>query len=321
MPKSKMDSLTSLDLASLELALIVLEHGSFRGAAASLDVRPSVISRRIQTLEDAIGVSLFQRQTQGSQPTRAGAEILASGRKIIEQSRNLLRIAQQRGTASAGSLCVGVVASIAGGKCRRLLKSFLTDHPEVDLELVEGSSRDHIAAVRALRMDASFVVGDPPALDCQVDALWSEQIMVVLPSEHALAGKNRISMADLAEERFVVSEVDPGPEVQDYVIARLARLGHHPLVDVSAVQREGLMALVGLGRGVSLVCSAEAEVTYPDVVFRPLEEETIPFNVVWSTANDNPVLRRFLSLARVLARRDRPSTITPQDDAPYVEQQ
>ena len=75
------------------------------------------------------------------------------------------------------------------------------------------------------------------------------------------------------------AQPDPGPEVQDYVIQRLARLGHHPLVNVSAVQREGLMALVGLGQGVSLVCAAEAEVTYPDVVFRPLEKK--PCRSTW----------------------------------------
>jgi hypothetical protein len=52
-----------------------------------------------------------------------------------------------------------------------------------------------------------------------------------------------------------------------------------------------------------LVGTAEAAVTYPGVVFRPLEGETLPFSAVWTDNNDNPALRRFLSLARVLMRK------------------
>ena len=69
-----------------------------------------------------------------------------------------------------------------------------------------------------------------------------------------------------------------------------------------AVRREGLLALVGLGLGVTLVGAAEATVTYPKVVFRPLGTEMMSFSAVWSASNDNPVLRRFLSLARVQTR-------------------
>lgn len=74
-----------IDLKSLEHALLVLDHGSFRKAAESLGVRPSVVSRRVRTLEDAIGVSLFQRQSQGAQPTLAGGKILGRGRVILDE--------------------------------------------------------------------------------------------------------------------------------------------------------------------------------------------------------------------------------------------
>ena len=63
------------------------------------------------------------------------------------------------------------------------------------------------------------------------------------------------------------------------------------------------MALVGLRRGVTLVCEAGAEVVYPGVVFRPLVGEMVPLNVVWSRQNDNGLLTSFLSLARAQTRQ------------------
>jgi len=95
-----------------------------------------------------------------------------------------------------------------------------------------------------------------------------------------------------------VSRVDPGPEIQDYIVRGLADLGRHPVVEQMAVQRETLLALVGIGQGLSLVGEAEAGVTYPGVVFRPLDHEEIPFSLVWSSQNDNPAFRRFLIAAR-----------------------
>lgn len=72
-----------------------------------------------------------------------------------------------------------------------------------------------------------------------------------------------------------------------------------------SVQRETLLALVGFGQGLSLVGDAEGGVTYPGVVFRPLDSQEIPFSLVWSTQNDNPAFRRFLSAARMQAAERR----------------
>ena len=217
---------------------------------------------------------------------------------IVDELDDLTRLARLSSTGSEGALCVGVVSSIAGGTARELLRGFLAMHSKVDLQIVDGSPRDHVAAVRDLKMDATFVVGNPPAAGCVVEPLWSEPILVALGSDHWLAASEIIAWSQLVSERFIVSKTDPGPEIHDYVVKQLSALGTHPIVDPRPVRRDGLMALVGLGRGVSLVGAAEAGVTYPGVVFRPLLGEMLPFSAVWSERNDNPVLRRFLSISR-----------------------
>jgi hypothetical protein len=63
------------------------------------------------------------------------------------------------------------------------------------------------------------------------------------------------------------------------------------------------MHLVALGFGISITNEAATATRFPEVVFRPIAtaEDVLPFSAVWSPANDNPVLRRFLSLARRLS--------------------
>ena len=292
-----------LDLDDLRIALLVQEHGSFRAASSVLQVRPSVVSRRIRNLEDLIGVGLFQRRSQGVVLTTAGRRILTQASAIMADVNTLLQTATLSGSASEGRISIGLVASIAGGTARELLTSFIAAHSGVALDLVEGFSHDHIAAVRALRMDVALVVDSPPAPGCVVEPLWAEPIYVALSATSALAGIEALSWEDLASELFIVSNMGPGPDIQDIVMQHLTGLGRRPAVEPRRVQRGGLLGLVSLGIGISLVGTADIAVTYPDVVFRPLLGEVLPFSAVWAENNDNPVLRRFLSLARQQMRR------------------
>ncbi|MEC5413345.1 LysR substrate-binding domain-containing protein, partial [Aurantimonas sp. C2-4-R8] len=116
--------------------------------------------------------------------------------------------------------------------------------------------------------------------------------------------RREIAWADLYERRFIVSKSDPGPEIHDYLVKHLARLGHHPSVEYCAVGRDNLMHLVSLGKGLTLTSEATTGTTFPSVVYRTLSGEELPFCAIWSPMNDNPALRRLLSLARVMARRN-----------------
>jgi len=211
------------------------------------------------------------------------------------------------GRGEEGRLRFGIVASVASGFSRHLLTSFTAARPEIELEVFEGSQTENATAVRMLTIDFALVAGMPLSPGCEIEELWRERIFVALPAAHALAGGREIVWDELVQERFIVSRVDPGPEIQDYIIRGLADLGRHPDVAQIPVQRETLLALVGLGQGLSLVGEAEAGVTYPGVVFRPLDHEELPFSIVWSVQNDNPVFRRFLAASRLLATERRAS--------------
>ena len=292
----------SLDLNDLRIALLVQDHGSFRAASSILQVRPSVVSRRIRHLEDYIGVGLFQRRSRGVILTIAGRRILMQASAIMADVQSLVQTASLAGSGNEGQICIGLVSSIAGGSARELLTSFMAAHSGVTLNLVDGLSQDHIAAVRGLRMDVALVVDSPAAPGCVVEPLWAEPIYVAVSANSALAELGELQWDHIASELFIVSITGHGTDIQDIVMQHLTGTRRRPAVERRPVQRGGLLGLVSLGVGISLVGMAEAAVTYPDVVFRPLHGEMLPFSAVWADNNDNPVLRRFLSLARLQMR-------------------
>ena len=63
------------------------------------------------------------------------------------------------------------------------------------------------------------------------------------------------------------------------------------------------MTLVAIGRGLTVTSEATTAAHVPGICYRPIVGEVLPFSGVWSPKNDNPALRRFVSMAKVLARR------------------
>jgi DNA-binding transcriptional LysR family regulator len=295
----------SINFASIEQALLVAEHLSFRQAASALGIRQSAVSRRVRSLEDMLGVSLFERYHAGVRVTAAGAQFLEQARRALYQLEYAIKTAGAAGRGANGRLSIGIFSSIAAGFVRELMRAYVRDHPDVTVQILEGAAGEHVALIRKRRLDVAFVRGVPVVPDCEVSQFWMERMFVALPHGHALCAKGEIGWELLRDEKFILRQTEPGPQIHDYVISRLADLGYYPRVQRFDVGRDTLMHLVALGLGVSFASQSATAASFPEVVFRPIagDAELLPFSAVWSPSNDNPAFRRFLSLARVLAAK------------------
>jgi len=290
-------------LISISQALVVAEHLSFSRAARILGVRQSAVSRRVQELEDKLGVSLFEREVGGVRLTEAGRRFLERSRSALAEIDYAVKAAASAGRGAEGSLRIGVVSSLSAGFVRELLDAYRDSHRAIAMDFVEGSASEHIAWITERQLDIAFVTGTPQASHCDALALWKARVFVALPQRHVLAEESEIRWDALKDEHFIVSRGAPGPEIHDYIVHRLAELGRSPSVERYRVDRETLMVLVGLNFGVSLISEAGTGARYPDVVFRPIatSADILPYSAVWLPGNDNPALRRLLSLARSLS--------------------
>ena len=298
----------TVELLDLKYLLAGAEALNLTAAASALGVTVSTLSRRIKGLENELGVSMFERHRGGVRLTFAGTRFVGHARNILIESNLAIQTARNMGAGSEGKLRLGIVASISGGFVRHLLRAWIDAHPRVHLDLVEAGPSEHLNALVDRVLDLAILTGMPAATGCDSAQLWDEQILVALPATHRLASGAAIDWPLLHRERFIVSREPPGPEIHDYVVRNLSDLGRRPRVDYMEVAREGLMSSVGLGLGISLVCSSEAAVAYPDVVVRPLSGARLPFSVIWRAEHDNPAMRRFISLARTMSARHQRDT-------------
>ncbi|MEO8834309.1 MAG: LysR family substrate-binding domain-containing protein [Bradyrhizobium sp.] len=199
-----------------------------------------------------------------------------------------------------GRLRVGLYSSIAAGFLAELLGQFRERHPAVDLQIIEGRARDTIREVRDAQLDVAFVVGVPPAGYCYSKLLWTEVLLVALPTGHPLAGTESVMWSKLASENFLTRSGGAGPQVHDHIVLRLAGNWSQPQIRRFDVAHDTLIAMVAQGYGITLTSDAAAQVCFPGVVFRPIldEPEPITFSALWSPHNRSQALLNLLALAQ-----------------------
>jgi len=307
----KMQTL-DIELRHLRYFLASAEHGSFRRAAAAIGIQESAVSRRVRDLEDRLGAALFNRHSGGVRLTFAGQRFLRRAYQIVRAVGEGAEDVAAIGRCEHGRVRIGIYSSIASGFLAELLRSYGQRHDKVRIDLLDGNAAEHLTAVRQLRLDVAFLTGTRGCLDCEREALWSEQVFVAMPADHALAACQELAWQDLADQTFIVCEVAPGQEIHDHLMRCLADLGRHPEIEVQHIGRDNLIPFVALGRGLTLVSEAMTAAQLP--AYRPITGEVLPFSAVWSPRNDNPAFRRFLSTAKTMAAMRKTNIVTKTCD-------
>jgi DNA-binding transcriptional LysR family regulator len=257
----------------------------------------------VRALEDELGVALFERHPNGVRLTTAGERFLGGARRALSDLEHAVMNAAAAGRGVEGSIRIGVFPAKFDGFVGDLLEDFCTSHPLVTLDFIEDAPREHIARVLDRRIDITFI-GSPsstPGVDAEI--MWAERALVAISADHPLAGCEGVDWNVLKDETFVFGRGAADIGLYQLGAERLGRFGRKSSISYQDVSQDSVMQLVKHGLGLSLVSDASGKSRYPGVVFRPLigEEVQILYSAVWLPGNDNPALRRFLSLARARA--------------------
>lgn len=300
-----------VELRHLRYFVAAAEYGSFRKAAAAVGVQQSALSRRIRDLEHQLGATLFHRHTAGVSLTFAGQRFLRRAQQILRSVDDGMLDVAAIGRSEHGHIRIGIYSSIASGFLAELLRRYADQYPKVQIDMFDDNPAEHVARIRQLKLDAAFVTGEREWPECERVSLWSERVFIVLPEDHCLVDRDEVGWHQLAKEKFIVNEAPPGQEIHDYLVQRLAALGHHPEIRVQHVGRENLLPLVALNRGLTVVSEAMTAAQFPGISYRPVADEVLPFSALWSPKNSNPALIHLLKLARSMARPNASGVVTP----------
>ncbi|MGC9381932.1 LysR family transcriptional regulator [Streptomyces sp. MH13] len=285
-----------LELRHLRYLIAVAEAGSITRAAQRLMMTQPALSRAIKALERTVGVPLFVRRSHATELTVAGGALLSEAYELVGRSQAALERA--RGMRSGAEtltvtapLCDVVAVTAAS-------RSFEADRPGVRVNVVPREWLSPLHELRAGAADVSFLRDRHDRDGLTVDRLTREPRKVLLPADHPLAARERLTLSDLWDEP-VTHWAGMSPEEADHwtgadTDGRPRR--HGPLVRNAT----DVLAAVALGRAVAFVHgSTLPDTELPGLRVRPvdgLSQSRLEIGV--PARNAHPVAEEFVEHAR-----------------------
>ncbi len=291
--------MSPLEIKHLRCFLATADAPSFRAAADRLSMQISVVSRTIATLEDELGVSLFERGARGVRLTDVGHVFRTDARRILADLNRARETAQAVAIGVSGRLRLAVCEDATTPIFARMLGWFRRAVPDVALDLFEMPSALQSTALSRGEIDAGLLLPPVPMDGIELEELWRDPWAVALPQDHPLASSVTITVSALAQHDFITAHPEFGPGCHHQAQALFAAAGVQPRIVAHALHRQTMLALVQSGLGVTLVPGSFVGMTINGLTFRPLQTEDPGLSVAAGfRAGDLPgVVAQFLRAA------------------------
>jgi LysR family hydrogen peroxide-inducible transcriptional activator len=240
-----------MELHQLRYFCAVAETGSFSRAAEQSHVAQPSLSQQILKLEDELGARLFDRLGRSVRLTDLGKTFLPRARAVLRELEAAKGDVVERKESVAGSLCVGVIPTIAPYFLPPRLAFFTRQFPQAQLTVVEEITPILLDRLRAGTVDVAILALPVRGHEFDTFALLTERLFAALPRKHALANRRSLSLKDLRREPFLL--LRDGHCFRDTAVAACDRARLNPQVIFESGQFSSILSMVGTGMGVSIV--------------------------------------------------------------------
>lgn len=261
-----------MEFRQLRHFLVLAEETHFGRAADRLCISQPALSASMLRLEDDLGIRLFERDSKSVRITQAGELMLVRAREMLNSADKAKSFARSLSTGRMGRLDVGFSGPVLQGELDEVMSDCRLEFPGIEVVMHEITSQKQPELLRAGRLDAGLATFalPPPGLECI--ELLEDWFVACLPSDHRLATRKIIDIADLRDEPFVVPSRDYAPSTYDQLMGLCAIAGFHPRVAFESVHTLSSVSLVGRGLGVALVLGSAARPGIGGVAFVPVEQ-------------------------------------------------
>jgi DNA-binding transcriptional LysR family regulator len=280
----------------------VAEDHSLTRAAARLHIAQQSLSQQIRGLEAQLGVTLFERSSRGMALTDVGEVLLREARPVLAHAERAVDAVRRAARGEQGELRVGFLGSVANYFMPPVVRAFRERHPAVTLHAEDMV----IAALVDGLLDGSLdaALSRPPLVDeLATEIVLREPVAAVLPEGHRLADRAELTLADLADEPWVLTPRSSWPPWHRKYDEDFARAGFRPRVVQRGTTPQGLLALVAAGVGVTRLPLSSRTLRDSGVVFVPLSgHEDACVVLVWRADALNPALPALREVVYEVAR-------------------
>jgi DNA-binding transcriptional LysR family regulator len=265
---------TKFDLADIQAFAAVAELQSFRAAAQAIHLSQPAFSRRIDKLEDALGVKLLDRTTRKVTLTTVGRDFARKTRVWLDDLDGMLLGLGDVAERRMGEVTIACVPSAAYYFLPLAVKRYHALFPRIRVKVHDASANDALIAVA--QGDADFGLNFIGSQEAEIEfkPILTERFVAACRRDHPLAKRRRVTWSDLGQYEFMsVGKTSGNRLLMDLA---LANQPNRPQCLFEAKHVTTLLGLVEAGLGVAALPSlAMPDKNHPTLVSIPLGDPVI----------------------------------------------
>ncbi|MFJ4434032.1 LysR family transcriptional regulator [Pseudomonas sp. NPDC089395] len=193
----------NFDLNDLQAFRAVVEQGSFRKAAEAVRISQPALSRRIDKLEDALGVRLFERTTRKVSLTQAGRGFMPSVERLLDDLDNALLGISEVASTRLGQVTVACVPSAAYYFMPRVIAHYHQQFPRIKVKVLDASAHEVLGAVVDGEADFGLSFMGTLESDVEFEPLVQESYVLACRRDHPLAARSSVTWDEFYQQSYI----------------------------------------------------------------------------------------------------------------------
>jgi DNA-binding transcriptional LysR family regulator len=273
-----------LDVRRMRVLREVAVQGSFSAAAEALSFTQSAVSQQIAALEREAGTVLVQRGARGVRLTEAGEALVRHADAILSRLADAEAELEAIAGLKGGRLRMASFESAGATLMPLAIAQFRERHPAIELTMVMGEPDETEPQLKSGELDLVIGFGSRLAENDGIERqfLIEDPMFLVLPSDHPLAGKRNLRLADLADEAWIGGA--PDCECNRLIYSACTRAGYAPRMAFETDDYAAVQGFVAAGVGVSLIAELGLTTIRDDILVRDLGRDTPVRNIYAAAA-------------------------------------
>ncbi len=241
----------NFEISDLRAFVATADLGSFRAAADTLHLSASALSRRIEKLEEVLGVRLFERTTRKMDLTIVGRGFLERAHRILNEVDNSMLEFDDLARKMTGELTVACVPSAVRYFLPETIATYHQRYPGIRLRLIDEPSSMVFLAVARGEADFGLTYVGTEEPDIEFTPLLDDPFVLACPRSHPLAKRKSVAWAELAGLEYLA--IAQGSGNRAVIDEALAGAAERPKWFCEVRHVPALVSLIEAGLGVGVV--------------------------------------------------------------------
>lgn len=264
----------NFDLADLRAFVAVAELNSFRAAAESIHLSQPALSRRVEKLEAALGIRLFDRTTRSVSLTAVGRDFSRKARALLDDLENSLLSMRDVASSQVGEVVIACIPSAVYYFLPQVLKEYHAKYPRIRVRIVDDSANAVLESVTRGEADFGISIIGTQEPEIEFQAILAESFVLACRRDHPLAVKRQVSWSELGQYDYMTVDKSSGNRL--LLDHALASANARPSWVYESKHISTLVGMVDAGLGIAVVPRLSMPMgKHPTLVSVPLTDPSV----------------------------------------------